>query len=145
MAKPEFLNLFRTFLNAESAKTRREISFPIILSCPPSQTRVNIQATKMTSEPTLLPVWIMAYRFRDGVVCFLVNGQTGKATGQVPISYTKILGAILIAVLAVLLVLLLAGVVKAVPCAIMLGVLAGRSADIRRSRKSNAGINRSTR
>jgi hypothetical protein len=60
----------------------------------------------------LLPVWIMAYRFRDRVFRFLVNGQTGKATGEAPISYAKILGAILIAALVVALILLLAGGLK---------------------------------
>ncbi len=76
---------------------------------------VNVQVTDMTGVPALLPVWIMAYRFRDRVFRFLVNGQTGKATGQAPISYAKILGAVVIAVLAVLIVLLLAGLIRAAP------------------------------
>ena len=35
----------------------------------------------MSSEPVLLPVWIMAYSFREKVYRFLVNGQTGQADG----------------------------------------------------------------
>jgi LSD1 subclass zinc finger protein len=81
---------------------------------------VNVQITEMTGEPTLLPVWIMAYRFRDRVFRFLVNGQTGKATGQAPISYMKIFGVILIAVLVVLVLLLIAGLAHAAPLAIAL-------------------------
>ncbi len=71
---------------------------------------VNVQITGMTGQPALLPVWIMAYRFRDRVFRFLVNGQTGKAAGRAPISFAKITTAILIALLVILLLLLLAGV-----------------------------------
>jgi LSD1 subclass zinc finger protein len=74
--------------------------------------RVNLHVTEMSSEPVLLPVWIMAYRFRDRVFRFLVNGQTGRASGEAPVSYLKIAGAILIAALVVLLVLMLAGGLK---------------------------------
>jgi len=69
--------------------------------------KVNVKVEGMASEPVLLPVWIMAYRYKDEVYRFLVNGQTGRATGRAPVSWTKIAVAIGIAVL-VLLVLLLA-------------------------------------
>jgi hypothetical protein len=52
----------------------------------------------------LLPVWIMAYRYRDVVFRFLVNGQSGKATGRAPTSWRKIAAAVAIGVGAVLLV-----------------------------------------
>ena len=55
----------------------------------------------------LLPVWIMAYRYKDQVFRFLVNGQTGQATGQKPTSATKIAAAVAIGVAIILLVLLL--------------------------------------
>jgi hypothetical protein len=52
----------------------------------------------------LLPVWVLALRHdpRKPPLRFLVNGQTGKVYGQVPVSWVKV-------VLAVLLGLLLAG------------------------------------
>ncbi len=58
----------------------------------------NVRIESMSSEPVLLPVWIMAYRYRQQVFRFLVNGQTGKATGAAPLSWMKILlvGAVLI-------------------------------------------------
>ncbi len=55
---------------------------------------VNLRIADMSGEPVLLPVWIMAYRFRDKVYRFLVNGQSGQVTGQAPISYLKIAVAI---------------------------------------------------
>jgi LSD1 subclass zinc finger protein len=71
----------------------------------PGQSRnvhVNVQITGMAGEPVLLPVWIMAYKFRDRLYRFLLNGQTGRATGQAPVSLKKILAAIAIAILIVL-------------------------------------------
>jgi len=70
---------------------------------------VNVRIESMASEPVLLPVWIMAYRYRDRLFRFLLNGQTGRATGQAPVSLKKILIAVAIAVLVLLLLLLVAG------------------------------------
>ena len=55
-------------------------------------------AENLASEPVLLPVYIMAYRYQEKVYRFLVNGQTGKAFGDAPFSYRKlwaILGIVL--------------------------------------------------
>ncbi len=71
---------------------------------------VNVRIEKMSSEPILLPVWIMAYRYRDRLFRFLVNAQTGKATGQAPTSIAKVLGLVGLAVAAVLLLLICGGI-----------------------------------
>jgi hypothetical protein len=76
---------------------------------------VNVQITEMAGEPVLLPVWIMAYRFRDQLYRFLVNGQTGRATGQAPLSWMKIITAIAIAILIILVFLLLCANAFAAP------------------------------
>jgi DNA-directed RNA polymerase subunit RPC12/RpoP len=67
---------------------------------------VNVQLTDMTSQPVLLPVWIMAYRYQERVFRFLVNGQSGTATGQAPVSWRRVGVAIAIAVVVLLLLLL---------------------------------------
>ena len=67
---------------------------------------VNLRITNLVSRPMLLPVWIMAYRYRDQVFRFLANGQTGRSTGQAPVSYRKIGAAIVIAAIVILLMLL---------------------------------------
>jgi predicted RNA-binding Zn-ribbon protein involved in translation (DUF1610 family) len=69
---------------------------------------VNMRIEAQSSEPVLLPVWIMAYRYQDQLFRFLINGQTGRAAGTAPVSWGKIglvaLGVVLgIAVLAVVL------------------------------------------
>ena len=74
--------------------------------------QVNVRIEDQASEPVLFPVWILAYRYKNRVFRFLINGQSGRATGQAPISWRKlilllgILGGI---VLVVLLVLMLGG------------------------------------
>ena len=56
------------------------------------------------SRPVLLPVWIMAYQYRDRAYRFLVNGQTGRHTGEAPFSYTKLAAVIGIGVGVLLLI-----------------------------------------
>jgi len=64
--------------------------------------KVNLRIENMASEPICLPVWIMAYSYKDQVFRFLVNGQTGNCTGQTPVSYHR-LWQIILTVLAVVL------------------------------------------
>lgn len=67
--------------------------------------KVNVRLENLASEPVLLPVWIMAYSYRDQVFRFVINGQSGRATGQAPTSWTKIIlviAAVLLCILAML-------------------------------------------
>lgn len=64
--------------------------------------KVNVRLEGLAGEPILLPVWIMAYRYGDEVHRFLVNGQSGRCTGTVPTSKTKVAVAFGIALLVVL-------------------------------------------
>ena len=66
--------------------------------------KVNVRLEGLSSEPVLLPIWVMAYRYQDRVFRFLINGQTGKATGQAPTSWRKISVAVILAILILLLV-----------------------------------------
>jgi hypothetical protein len=52
--------------------------------------RLNVRLEGITSEPVLLPVWIMAYRYRDQLFRVLINGQTGKLSGEAPFDWTKL-------------------------------------------------------
>jgi hypothetical protein len=47
----------------------------------------------------------MAYRYRDHVFRFIVNGQTGKSTGQAPVSFRKIGAVVGIAAAVIALIL----------------------------------------
>ena len=74
---------------------------------------MNVRIEQLQSEPVLLPVWIMAYRYKEQLYRFIVNGQTGKATGQAPFSKAKAVLVAVLVVLAILLVLLVVGAANA--------------------------------
>ncbi len=73
--------------------------------------QVSVRIEGLASVPMLLPVWIMAYRYKQQVFRFLVNGQTGRSTGKAPTSWRKIAVAVAIglAVLAIIAVLSFGG------------------------------------
>ena len=71
--------------------------------------KVNVRLEGLSSEPVLLPIWVMAYRYQDHVFRFLINGQTGRATGQAPTSWRKVLVAVVLAIVILLLLLGLFG------------------------------------
>ncbi len=70
----------------------------------PGDTHRNLEVqnefTHETFKLVLLPVWISAYRYREKVFRFLVNGQTGEVTGTAPWSWVKITFAVIVALLA---------------------------------------------
>jgi hypothetical protein len=66
---------------------------------------VNVRFEGLSSEPVLLPVWIMAYRYEERVYRFLVNGESARGTGQAPTSWTKVAIAAAVGVGVVLLLL----------------------------------------
>jgi DNA-directed RNA polymerase subunit RPC12/RpoP len=51
--------------------------------------RVNVTISSLTSEPVLLPIWIMVYHYRKLTYRVLINGQTGEIHGEAPFSYAK--------------------------------------------------------
>lgn len=69
--------------------------------------RVRSAFSQMRFRHILLPVWIAAYQYRNRAYHFLVNGQTGEVQGEAPLSWVKVILAVL-AALAVALALWLA-------------------------------------
>ncbi len=51
---------------------------------------LNTQYSNVTFKHLLLPIWISAYRFKNKVYRFLVNGRTGEVQGERPYSFWKI-------------------------------------------------------
>lgn len=68
---------------------------------------VNVVVRDLTSEPVLVPVWINAYRWKDRLYRFLVNGQSGALQGAAPRSVAKALGLLLLALALIAGILLL--------------------------------------
>ncbi len=75
------------------------------------QQRIHSVSTRYADvkfKHVLLPAWISAYRYRDKVYRFLINGQTGEVSGESPKSWWKI-ALLVVGVLVVLFMILLAG------------------------------------
>lgn len=58
-----------------------------------------VRPTKSDVKLAMLPVWFLSYRSGDRVSYAIVNGQTGKAAGDIPIDFKKyLIGSALLAV-----------------------------------------------
>jgi len=64
----------------------------------PGNTNRSLQAQTqfrdIISDLCLLPIYVLSYRYKDKVYRFLLNGQTGKADGDKPISVARIAAAV---------------------------------------------------
>jgi hypothetical protein len=71
--------------------------------------QVDVRFSQINSDLILLPVYLLAYRYRDKLYRFMINGQTGKVTGDKPLSVRRILAAVgcLLAIVAVVIALVL--------------------------------------
>ena len=60
---------------------------------------LNVRTRKsgVTFKHILLPVWVAAYKYKEKVRQFVVNGQTGKVAGKKPVSTGKVILTIVIA------------------------------------------------
>ena len=56
---------------------------------------VNTKVSDVTFKHVLLPVWMAAYKFRGETYRVVINGRSGRVSGQRPWSFWKILFAVL--------------------------------------------------
>ena len=65
----------------------------------PGDTHRNLRVKNTISDVRwkhiLLPIWSLQYRYRQKTYTVLVHGQTGKVVGEAPLSWVKILVAVL--------------------------------------------------
>jgi len=70
--------------------------------------RVATRFSQINSDLILLPVYLLSYRYREKLYRFMLNGQTGKAAGDKPLSGWRIAaavgGGLLVAALGALMV-----------------------------------------
>ena len=69
--------------------------------------QVQTQFSHVNSDLILLPVYMANYRHQDKIYRVLINGQTGKLTGDKPVSPWRIAAAILTGLLLVALLVIL--------------------------------------
>ena len=75
--------------------------------------RVQNAISRVRWKHVLLPIWSIAYRYKEKTYTVLIHGQTGKVVGEAPYSWFKILGLAFAVIAAVLFTLLIAGVIGA--------------------------------
>ena len=61
-----------------------------------------------TFKHILLPIWTAAYRYNNKSYRFVVNGQSGRVSGERPWSIWKITGAVVVALVALAVIMYLA-------------------------------------
>lgn len=66
----------------------------------------NTQHSRTTYKHCLLPVWSAAFRYREQIYRFVINGRTGQVQGERPYSYWKIGMAITLGLLALIALLI---------------------------------------
>lgn len=59
----------------------------------------------VTFKHCLLPVWVAHYRYQEKLFHILINGRTGKVSGERPYSFWKIFGLVALILLVVALIL----------------------------------------
>lgn len=125
----------------DAEELANETTFKAIDDCP-AFSRINITKPKSTAamnnalcteckeiDSAMFPVWFMSYRNKDRVAYAVVNGQTGKATADIPVSLGKyLLGSLIIALPIFLLLNILFTVVPAT--ALSIACLLATAADI---------------
>ena len=68
--------------------------------------RVSTALEDVAAKMIFLPVWLAAFAYKQKVYRFVVNGQTGKVTGEAPMSYLKV--ALVVGAVALVILLIIA-------------------------------------
>ncbi|MDY7039805.1 MAG: hypothetical protein SVX38_02960 [Chloroflexota bacterium] len=99
---------YRIPLNDGWTRAQEIISDEVRSACAqkvPGDTQRNLTVdtayANVTYKHVLFPVWLASYRYSGKVYHFMVNGQTGEVQGEAPISWIKVLIAIVIAIIII--------------------------------------------
>lgn len=66
--------------------------------------QIETDCNEIKFKHVLLPVWILAYSYKDKVFTSMINGQTGKVSGHSPVSSFKVLCLIGLGVVVAILI-----------------------------------------
>ena len=104
------------FVDRESAMTAsthefRERELRDIREFLPGDTSADLEASTefhdVTEDLVYLPIWILAYRYREKVFQFVLNGATGEGHGDKPVSAWKVAFFVLIVIAIIIAVVFL--------------------------------------
>lgn len=98
---PRVENRVKEYIVAEARSTIKGYSSVNVVG-------TNIKLNRRKSSYTLMPVWILNYKYKNKMYTFAMNGQTGKVVGKLPKSVGKIaawFGGIFVGVFSILMML----------------------------------------
>jgi DNA-directed RNA polymerase subunit RPC12/RpoP len=72
-----------------------------------SKLQVQTNFRHVSSDLCLLPVYVLSYRYQNKLYRFLVNGQTGKFQGEKPVSWSRVMLAIMVGFVLIMLTVLI--------------------------------------
>lgn len=94
--KAEKRDVGKEDLKSSVAEKIREYSKQVYKDTMTSYSSVNINRMDLTTldetwKYTLLPVWVLTYKFGGNILVYSMNGQTGKIYGNLPVDKKKLL------------------------------------------------------
>ena len=98
---PRVENRVKEYIVAEARNTIKGYSSVNVVGA-------NVKLNRRKSAYTLMPVWILNYKYKNKMYTFAMNGQTGKVVGKLPKSVGKIaawFGGIFVGVFSILMML----------------------------------------
>lgn len=66
---------------------------------------INTEFNNITYKYLLLPIWISSFKYNNKVYNFMVNGQTGKVSGNTPISWIKVAITVIVVIAAIAIIM----------------------------------------
>ncbi|MER3485661.1 MAG: hypothetical protein C4345_06545, partial [Chloroflexota bacterium] len=72
----------------------------------------NTRITDLAARLLYLPAWLAAFSYGGKTYRLVINGQTGKVTGEAPVAKGRVALAAAVAIVAVAIVVMLVSVVR---------------------------------
>ncbi len=93
--RAEMRNLEKKDLQPEIEETKRDLTRQLLRKDVSGYSRLTGEAVQLNTNSeqwryALLPVWVITYSFGDKIYMYGVNGQTGKAFGELPVDTGKL-------------------------------------------------------
>ena len=93
--RAEMRNLEKKDLQPEMEQNKRELTRQLLRKEVSGYSRLTAEAVKLDTNSeqwkyALLPVWVITYCYGEKIFMYGVNGQTGKAFGELPVDSGKL-------------------------------------------------------
>ncbi|MFI3171555.1 MAG: hypothetical protein R3Y24_04575 [Eubacteriales bacterium] len=86
----ESMNIFGRYANKAIQDTLEK-------NCFHDTKKFTFKPSKIKWEYSLMPVWVITYKYKEEMYYFAMNGQTGKTCGRIPIDKSKLIRHTMIA------------------------------------------------